>query len=390
MKKWMRDIWLDYKSEVLFGLVLLGLVAVSTYLSRFIPDAVFDHVLTPVFNTCTFTVAFAGAWLIFRHSEGLLFRKLWGLALMMWGLGDLLYLVCYFVAPLQVMNMGAEHITVFELVLGNLLGWVMTLYPTATLRPGWLTWKKVCWQLLPMAAMAALDYVIPIDLWPVIALYPYALLIFVLSHIREYIRWCEDNFSSMEHIDVQWIIRYCIMLAIIGGNYVLLCSMHGHTRGFTQQWFVILMLVYSTEQILFRKDPWKGLRDEVPTDELPTDEVLTDEVPSDKGANAAYRADLEAWLEKEKPYLNSDFQLTDLQQVLPMNRTYLSQFIKAEYGCSFYHWVNGLRIAEAKRLLTENPEMKLKDIAQQCGFSSPTVFSRVFTRETGIAPSEWK
>ena len=230
MKKWMRDIWLDYKSEVLFGLILLGLVAVSTYLSRFIPDAVFDHVLTPVLNACTFAVAFAGAWIIFRHSEGLLFRKLWGLALMMWGLGDLLYLVCYFVAPMQVMNMGAEHITVFELVLGNLLGWVMTLYPTATLRPGWLTWKTVCWQLVPMATIAALDDVIPIDLWPVIALYPYALLIVVLSHIREYRRWCEDNFSSMEHIDVQWIIRYCIMLAIIGGNYVLLCSMHGHAR----------------------------------------------------------------------------------------------------------------------------------------------------------------
>jgi AraC-like DNA-binding protein len=73
-----------------------------------------------------------------------------------------------------------------------------------------------------------------------------------------------------------------------------------------------------------------------------------------------------------------------------MNRTYLSQFINAEYGCSFYHWVNRLRIAEAKRLLTENPEIKMRDIAQQCGFSSPTVFTRVFTRETGIAPSEWK
>ena len=106
--------------------------------------------------------------------------------------------------------------------------------------------------------------------------------------------------------------------------------------------------------------------------------------------NAAYRDKLEEWIEKEKPYLNPDFQLSDLRQVLPMNRTYLSQFINAEYGCSFYHWVNSLRIAEAKRLLTEHPEIKMKDIAQQSGFSSPTVFSRVFIRETGISPREWK
>ena len=197
---------------------------------------------------------------MFRHSEGLRIRKLWGAALLVWGLGDLSYLVCRLVVPMTVMDMSAEHLTILELFLGNLLGWVMTLYPTETLRPGWLNWKVVLWQLLPLAAFVALDYVVPIDLWSVVVLYPYVLLITVLTHIRAYRLWCEQNYSTMDNIDVQWVIRYCIMLFFVGANYVYICSSHDHTRSFTQLWFVVFMLVYSTEQILFRKDPWRDVQ----------------------------------------------------------------------------------------------------------------------------------
>ena len=181
-------------------------------------------------------------------------------------------------------------------------------------------------------------------------------------------------------MDVQWIIRYCIMLTIIGLNYVNICVASGHTRGFTQQWFVILMLIYSTEQILYRKDPWQRLR---------TIEPEAEPTEIDQ-PYAAYKATLETWLEKDKPYLNPDFQLMDLRQVLPLNRTYLSRFINSEYGCSFYQWVNRLRIEEAKRLKMEHPEWKAQDIAERgCGFSSRQAFYRTFLRETGQTPSEW-
>ena len=94
-------------------------------------------------------------------------------------------------------------------------------------------------------------------------------------------------------------------------------------------------------------------------------------------------------MEQEKPYLNPDLRLIDLQRVLPINRTYLSQLINTEYGCSFYQFVTRYRIEEAKRLMTEQPDMKVQDIAQQSGFSDRKVFYRTFTRETGSSPSEW-
>jgi AraC-like DNA-binding protein len=94
-------------------------------------------------------------------------------------------------------------------------------------------------------------------------------------------------------------------------------------------------------------------------------------------------------MEHEKPYANPDFQLADLREVLPMNRTYLSHFIKSEYGCTFYQFVNRYRIAEAKRLKLAHPELKAEEVAGMCVFSSRNVFTNVFTREEGISPREW-
>jgi len=379
-----REMWANYWPEVVFGVVLALIVCTSTYLSQFISDYYFDYFITPVLNVCTSTVCLVGAWIIFRHTEGMRMRRLWGYALVLWGLGDLFYLICYLIAPMKVMNMGAEHLTIFELFFGNLLGWVMTLYPTETLRPGWLTPKIIAWQLLPLFALVTLDYVVPFNFWPIVALYPYALLIIVLTHIREYRRWCEDNFSSMDNIDVQWIIRYCIMLFFVGANYVYMLSGHGHTRAFTQQWFIIFVLVYSTEQIIFRRDPWAAI--------IANDNEHADLNPNgtsmDDADHAEYARILEEWMTTEKPYLRPDLKLIDLRAVLPMNRTYLSHFINDTYGCSFYQFINRYRVEEAKRLMQEHPHMRTADVATRSGFASSAVFSRAFSRETGFTPKD--
>jgi two-component system response regulator YesN len=78
-----------------------------------------------------------------------------------------------------------------------------------------------------------------------------------------------------------------------------------------------------------------------------------------------------------------------MMTVVPMNRTYLSQFIKEEYDCTFYQFVTNFRIEEAKRFMRAKPNMRVQEIAEHCGFSSPTVFGRVFARETGLTPTEW-
>ena len=379
MKSAVRNLWYNYRSEVLFFLLLSACTVLSHWWARFIPVDLFDGVITAVQNTCTITVCLFGALLMFVHSDGIRIRKAWGWVLLLWGLADGFFLVQTYILRSPVLNIGSDAMTAFQLLVANLLAWLLLVYPQEVIRPNWLTFSKAMWQLLPMCALVGLDYLLPVDLSYVIMCYPALLTVILARHVRAYRIWCEENYSTMDNIDVQWIVRYLLMLLVLGLSLFYMCLTDNPARAFTQQWLLLLLFGYSTVEILFRPDPWKQLRS-----------TAVGEPEEPRQANAAYRATLEVWIDKDKPYLNPDFQLNDLRQVLPLNRTYLSQLINTEYGCSFYQWVNGLRIKEAKRLMTEQPEMTIEEVSKQSGFSYRRNFSRIFVEETGMTPSEWR
>lgn len=370
-----------YRVEIRFILILAAVVALSIWASRYIPAEYFDSAVTPVLMSASTAVALCCAWITARHMEGHRVRRIWVFTLALWGLLDGIYVVSWLFMCKPVMNMGAYELTTKELALGNLLGWSLLLFPTEALRPGWLNFRRALLQILPMYALLALDYILPVDLRILVVLYPLVLIALLFTHVREYRVWCEDNFSSLEDIDERRIIRYIFVGFMIVAEYTYMCISHEHARGFTQQWLIIFTLVYGTELILFRRDPWEQVLQSIKNNQPKEDVQLQ--------SSEVYRRALEEWMEKEKPYCNPDFKLVDLQNVLPMNRTYLSQFIHAEYDCSFYLFVNRYRVEEAKRLMTEHPDMKMADVSSNCGFSSPSVFSRTFTTMTGQSPREW-
>lgn len=375
------NVFTHYKAEIRFAVILVAVVAFSLWASRFIPDDYFDGAITPILMSASTAVAFCCAWITARHTEGYRLRRIWAWTLLLWGLLDGIYVVSWLFMGKPVMNMGAYELTTMEIALGNLLGWSLLLFPTEALLPGWLNVRRALLQILPMYALLALDFILPVNLRILVALYPIVLILLLFTHVREYRLWCEDNFSSLEDIDERRIIRYIFVGFMIVAVYIYMCVSHEHARGFTQQWLVIFTLVYGTDLILFRRDPWEQVRESMKNNSSKED--------IQQQPNEVYRQALEEWMEKERPYRNPDFKLVDLQAVLPMNRTYLSQFIHSEFGCNFYLFVNRYRIEEAKRLMADNPEMKMAEISASCGFSSPSVFSRTFTSIAGQSPSEW-
>ena len=375
-----RDFWKNYKEEILFALLLSAFTVLSHWLSRFIPVDLLENVLLLAIHSINTAICFFGAVLLLRHSDGLRVRKACAYALLLWGLSDLFFMIQTYFWDQPVLNLGSEALTSYMLFAGNFLGWLLLIYPTETLRPRWMTWKRALCQLLPLVLLCVVDYLVPYDLRWVISLYPVALFIMVLTHIRAYRLWCENNYSSMEHIDVQWIVRYLIMLAVLGASYGYMIVSNNPCRGFTQNILIGFMFTYSIEQILFRRDPWDNL---IGTEEADKEQSDTTGEQSEKARK------LEQWMETEKPYLDPNFKLIDLMRALPMNRTYLSEFINTTYGCTFYQFVTRYRIEEAKRIMRENPELKMADVAVRSGFSSQSVFSRTFIRETGQTPREW-
>lgn len=390
-RKEFKRIIADYKSEFVFGVVLLACVLLSNSLAGFIPVQFYKESLSEILNGIVGTVCLIGAWMLFRHSNGIRVRVLWAHVLMVWACLEILLLMNVMAYNIPIGTHETISLRGWEMAIGNVYAWLLLLYPTEVLRPGLLNFKRSVLFIAPVVIVAALDYFIPADLRILLAIYPVILLFMLIMHIRAYRAWCEENYSSMDNIDVQWIWRYITMDLLNGGQYCVLSWAYTPAHAFTQQWLLLFMLAYSTEQILFRPDPWKMVRSNRPSNapaEPEEDESAENNAPAEL-SNAAYREMLEAWMQKEKPYVNPEFRLLDLRQALPLNRTYLSQLINSEYGCSFYQFVTNYRIEEAKRLMEANPDMKIQDISDRCGFSSPTVFSRIFARETGMTPREW-
>ena len=100
------------------------------------------------------------------------------------------------------------------------------------------------------------------------------------------------------------------------------------------------------------------------------------------------RPRLALWL-KEKAYTHEQFTIEELATRLYTNKTYLSTLIKEEYGMSYSSWISSLRIEEAKRIMANDPQQKLIDVAYKAGFSSLAYFSSVFSKSEGISPSAW-
>ncbi len=70
-------------------------------------------------------------------------------------------------------------------------------------------------------------------------------------------------------------------------------------------------------------------------------------------------------------------------------KAYLSELFSSCTGVKFSEYVTMQRVEHAKKLLTQSRE-SIQTISQDCGFSSPTYFSSVFTRVTGKSPRKYR
>ena len=375
-----RKFLVEYKEEYLFGLVLLALVGLSYGLAPLIPIDIFRSIISPVQNIAIITVTLLCTWAMIRHTDGIRVRYVQTWIMAVFSVIMIAGVIYRMFTNVELLP--AEGFFAFEgweMVGGDLLAWLVLAYPSELLRPGWLTWKNSLKRILPVVVLGVIDMLVPWDLRWLLALVPVVWVALLFRHLHDYRRYAEENYGSVEQTDEKWVIRYLQMTLVLGISYTYLCFSNEPTRLFTQQWLMLFVIIYTNDHIIFHSKPW--------IENAAEEEEEKEEAKIE--SNADYRAMLEQWMKTEKPYLNPDFRLMDLRQILPLNRTYLSQLINAEYGCNFYQFVTNYRIEEAKQIMLANPDMKMQDIAEQCGFSSPVVFSRIFARETGETPSEW-
>lgn len=176
---------------------------------------------------------------------------------------------------------------------------------------------------------------------------------------------------------VQWLnvtllvtISTCIVMEIIGkenfvGNSSFLIAPSVILTGML---FWIGLLGNSQRQVLLTCGKDDEMDEEPPTKAIPAQQRLL-------------QMKIESLFTEKQIYLNENLTIWDLVQEIGTNRTYISRVINNDIGVNFSQFVNGHRLAHARRLTAEQPGLSKEEVAVQSGFGSAKSMRRAEKRE---------
>ena len=84
-----------------------------------------------------------------------------------------------------------------------------------------------------------------------------------------------------------------------------------------------------------------------------------------------------------------EINLGQLAQMVDMNASYLSSIFKKETGMTYSEYLVSCRIEQACKMLVETNK-SINDIALKSGYQNARYFSKQFTKQIGLKPSEYR
>lgn len=90
-------------------------------------------------------------------------------------------------------------------------------------------------------------------------------------------------------------------------------------------------------------------------------------------------------------YAESDLTLEAVADQFKVSVSYISRLMKREMGMSFVDYLTKVRIESACELLTKSEiGVKIYEVAEKVGYNSQHYFSRVFKKNKGVTPIDYK
>ena len=85
---------------------------------------------------------------------------------------------------------------------------------------------------------------------------------------------------------------------------------------------------------------------------------------------------------------NREISMNEVAEKVSVSYTYFSRLFKEQMHQSFSEYVVSVRMREAKRLIQEDPSIKMKDVAALVGYESVYAFSRAFKQYFHVSPKQ--
>lgn len=85
-----------------------------------------------------------------------------------------------------------------------------------------------------------------------------------------------------------------------------------------------------------------------------------------------------------------NFSISMIAEHFDMSTSYFSKRFKKSAGENLLDYIHRQRLTLVKQIMAEQPEITLKNICDQVGYSSPLTLNRVFRKYEGVTPSEYR
>ncbi|MDY3281300.1 response regulator transcription factor [Dysosmobacter sp.] len=90
-----------------------------------------------------------------------------------------------------------------------------------------------------------------------------------------------------------------------------------------------------------------------------------------------------------RDHLAEEVSLSVLAEQFHLNPQYISQLFKNEIGVNFLAYLTNIRMEKAKKLLLSTP-LPVAEVAEQSGYGDYRVFTKVFKKNEGVTPSQYR
>jgi AraC-like DNA-binding protein len=243
--------------------------------------------------------------------------------------------------------------------------------------------------------------------------YTTATIVFLRRHSRR----VRDSYSSLERVNLQWVVRLALASAAIWALATAVGVIHPDgalaRRGEDVIALAIAVLVYGIGYMALRQPEIINFVTQefaIPVDALhaaaapaPTHTPAV-ETPPEPAAPRYERSGLserEAALlkqallktmESDRPYANSGLTLAELADRLNTTPHKLSEVLNAQLGQTFYDFINAYRVQDVQRRIADEKyrNLTILSLALDAGFASKATFNHVFRKHTGRTPSAYR